>query len=89
MTRLLAGSLIALSLTGCGHFGPVKPQCPQPPPSLLIAEPPLDASRSLPDPLPVPVAIEAWASDIGRFESLRSRHNALAGWWLEQCSKDN
>ena len=81
----LTAALLLLSLTGCVTYERVS--CPAPPPSLLVAEPPLDASRSLPEPIPLPVAIETWASDIGRFEALRSRHTALQGWWLEQCSK--
>lgn len=72
-----------LSLTACATSERVS--CPQPPPSLLLAEPPLDASRSLPEPIPLPVVVETWASDIGRFEALRSRHTALQGWWLEHC----
>ena len=84
MTRFLAGFLL-LSLTACGHFGPVKQSCPQPPPSLLLAEPPLDASKSLPEPIPLPVLVEAYVQDVGRFELLREKHSDLQIWVKTQC----
>jgi len=51
----------------------------------LLPEPPLDASRSLPEPIPLPVLVEAYAIDIGRFEQLRSRHDALQQWVIANC----
>ena len=84
MTRLLAGFLL-LSLTACGHFGPVNSQCPQPPPSLLVTEPPLDASLLAQEPIPLPALLEAYAVDLGRYQLLREKHGDLQGWVLKHC----
>jgi len=81
----LTAAFLALSLTGCGHFGPVKQSCPQPPPSLLLPEPPLDASLLAPEPIPLPVLLEAYAQDVARFQLLREKHGDLQGWVLTHC----
>ena len=82
MTRFLEGFLL-LSLAGCATSERVT--CPQPPPSLLTPEPPLDASLLAKEPIPLPVLLEAYAVDIGRYHSLRQRHSDLQGWVLTHC----
>ena len=76
-------ALLLLSLTGCVTSERVT--CPQPPPSLLLPEPPLDAPLLAQEPIPLPVLLEAYAADIGRYHSLRERHTDLQGWVKAHC----
>lgn len=64
---------------------PVSTPCPQPPPGLLLREPPLEASQSLKAPLPQREAVALWLTDISRYEILRERHTDLQQWVLKQC----
>jgi len=81
----LTAALLALLLTGCAHSVPGT--CPQPPPSLLVPEPPLDASLLAQEPIPLPVLLEAYAVDVGRFQVLREKHGDLQGWVKTHCLK--
>ena len=86
MYRIVAIATLASLLSGCSTVPePVLTRCPMPPPSLLTAEGPLDRDQTLQAPLSQRQAIEAWLTDVGRYEALRERHAGLSQWVLTHC----
>jgi hypothetical protein len=88
MYRIAAIATLASLLSGCSTVPePASTRCPMPPPSLLMVEGPLDRDQTLRAPLSQRQAIEAWLTDIGRYEALRERHAGLSQWVLVHCLK--
>lgn len=86
MYRIVAIATLASLQLGCSTVPePVLIRCPMPPPSLLTVEGPLDRDQTLRAPLSQRQAIDAWVTDIGRYEALRERHAGLSQWVLTHC----
>jgi hypothetical protein len=50
-----------------------------------VPEPPLATDDEAPAITQAEV-IGQYVDDIGRFEALRLKHNALAGWYVKECT---
>lgn len=76
---------LSLLLGACSTSARVESSpCPQPAPSLLLPAPPL----SEPGQKPVKdqgQLLSQYAHDIGAYNSLREKHNDLAGWVMRYC----
>jgi hypothetical protein len=54
---------------------------------LLAEEGPLLDGEAMPVPTPLPILLEYYANDIGRFERLRERNADLQNWVKLHCLK--
>jgi hypothetical protein len=82
--RILSVTCLTLSLASCSAFGK-GPTCPQPPAELLLPAKPLGTKGEAPAVTQGEV-LGQYVEDIGRFEELRLKHNALADWHIKECA---
>jgi len=81
--RILSVIFLTLSLASCSAFGRVA-TCPQPPTELLLPAKPL-ATEGEATAVTQAEVLSQYVDDIGRYEALRLKHNALQGWYVREC----